>query len=222
MLVWSYCAVCWCGLIVLCVRVVFEWTREDGSCAFRREDRTSTLDANKRPYRGCANPSPNKACSLARSLSFYFSLSLSLSFFLLCVFLFLLVSNALLFVAFVLSCLSRPAQAHLLLATRLPLRITACTAGEIEPGVAERPSHCALTRSSLVCRVGASDGGFASNVIRKLVSKKKIRFQRDGFDLDLAYITRRVIAMGLPAWGTDALYRNRREDVRHTHTQDSH
>jgi hypothetical protein len=44
--------------------------------------------------------------------------------------------------------------------------------------------------------------------IRHLVSKKKKRFQKDGFDLDLAYITPQIIAMGIPATGKDAIFRN--------------
>lgn len=43
------------------------------------------------------------------------------------------------------------------------------------------------------------------NCIAGLVSGQKKRFQDgpDGFDLDLAYITPRVIAMGLPAQGKE-------------------
>ena len=48
----------------------------------------------------------------------------------------------------------------------------------------------------------------ASSGVRHLVSKKKRRFIKDGFDLDLAYITPQLIAMGIPATGKDAVFRN--------------
>eukprot|EP00759_Apiculatamorpha_spiralis_P029391 PhF_6_TR31534/c0_g1_i2/m.46500/K01110/PTEN; phosphatidylinositol-3,4,5-trisphosphate 3-phosphatase and dual-specificity protein phosphatase PTEN len=53
----------------------------------------------------------------------------------------------------------------------------------------------------------------ASLRLRELVSKKKLRFKRDGFDLDLVYVTPRIIAMGFPAIGREAVYRNSRADV---------
>ena len=49
--------------------------------------------------------------------------------------------------------------------------------------------------------------------IKHLVSKKKIRFQNDEFDLDMAYITDRVIASGFPSIGCEKLYRNSIQDV---------
>eukprot|EP00042_Codosiga_hollandica_P026069 m.120576 g.120576 ORF g.120576 m.120576 type:complete len:726 (-) comp52085_c0_seq1:1050-3227(-) len=51
------------------------------------------------------------------------------------------------------------------------------------------------------------------NKVRHMVSKEKVRFRDDGFDLDLTYITDRLIAMGFPSDGTESLYRNKMVDV---------
>ena len=49
--------------------------------------------------------------------------------------------------------------------------------------------------------------------IKHLVSKKKRRYQDSEFDLDMAYITDRVIAMGFPSVGVETMYRNDVNDV---------
>lgn len=46
------------------------------------------------------------------------------------------------------------------------------------------------------------------NWLRTKVSGKRKRFREDGYDLDISYITPRIIAMSFPASGIEACYRN--------------
>ena len=50
-------------------------------------------------------------------------------------------------------------------------------------------------------------------MLRNMVSKEKKRYTDDGFDLDLTYITPRIIAMGAPSEGQEAIFRNPMGDV---------
>ena len=61
------------------------------------------------------------------------------------------------------------------------------------------------------------------NVVRGLVSKKKNRFVEGDFDLDLSYIPHgkkttngqdKLIAMGFPSEGAEAMYRNPLSEVK--------
>lgn len=47
-----------------------------------------------------------------------------------------------------------------------------------------------------------------SNVLQKMVSQNRNRFISGNFDLDLSYITERMIAMGLPGESYRSIYRN--------------
>eukprot|EP00195_Chlamydomonas_chlamydogama_P001112 CAMPEP_0202917208 /NCGR_PEP_ID=MMETSP1392-20130828/70482_1 /ASSEMBLY_ACC=CAM_ASM_000868 /TAXON_ID=225041 /ORGANISM="Chlamydomonas chlamydogama, Strain SAG 11-48b" /LENGTH=60 /DNA_ID=CAMNT_0049609885 /DNA_START=31 /DNA_END=210 /DNA_ORIENTATION=+ len=51
-------------------------------------------------------------------------------------------------------------------------------------------------------------------ILRKLVSGKKNRYKKDGHDLDLTYVTARIIAMAYPASeALRSMYRNPMQDV---------
>ena len=49
--------------------------------------------------------------------------------------------------------------------------------------------------------------------MQSLVSQDKVRYADGKYDLDLTYITRRIIAMGYPSSGVESLYRNAVADV---------
>ena len=51
------------------------------------------------------------------------------------------------------------------------------------------------------------------NWLRKIVSGKRRRLKKDNFDLDITYITRRILAMSFPAVGLEKMYRNSMPDV---------
>ena len=49
---------------------------------------------------------------------------------------------------------------------------------------------------------------------RKAVSGKKRRYIKNGFDLDLVYLTDRIIVHGFPAVGIEHIYRNPRYEIK--------
>jgi phosphatidylinositol-3,4,5-trisphosphate 3-phosphatase and dual-specificity protein phosphatase PTEN len=51
------------------------------------------------------------------------------------------------------------------------------------------------------------------NWLREIVSGKRRRFQDDQYNLDITYITQRVLAMSFPAKGLEKLYRNSIDNV---------
>ncbi|GMS95862.1 hypothetical protein PENTCL1PPCAC_18037, partial [Pristionchus entomophagus] len=63
-------------------------------------------------------------------------------------------------------------------------------------------SSVPATASDLIC-----------NPLRTMVSQNRRRYHDDGFNLDLTYITDRIIAMGYPADTKEAIYRNSMEST---------
>ena len=66
---------------------------------------------------------------------------------------------------------------------------------------------------------GLEDVGVAAkqkaSCVQGMVSQNRRRFHDDELNLDLTYISKRVIAMGFPAEGMGSVYRNSRRKVAH-------
>ena len=80
--------------------------------------------------------------------------------------------------------------------------------GEFDEGPLRSRLHtsCACPSACLPCNPILTP-------FRKLVSKKKRRYVKDGFNLDLTYLTDRIIVHGFPATGIENIYRNPRSEV---------
>ena len=61
---------------------------------------------------------------------------------------------------------------------------------------------------------------FNRRCLKEIVSEGRIRMHKRNFDLDLVYITKRIIAMGYPATGCESFYRNSLSDVKQFLTEE--
>uniref|UniRef100_A0A7N6A5J2 Phosphatidylinositol-3,4,5-trisphosphate 3-phosphatase n=1 Tax=Anabas testudineus TaxID=64144 RepID=A0A7N6A5J2_ANATE len=72
-------------------------------------------------------------------------------------------------------------------------------------------SGASLIPRYLLCSAFQKSGHV--QIIMYTVSENKRRYQKDGFDLDLTYVTDRVIAMSFPSYGKQSFYRNPIKEV---------
>ncbi|XP_071846580.1 phosphatidylinositol 3,4,5-trisphosphate 3-phosphatase TPTE2-like [Apostichopus japonicus] len=71
---------------------------------------------------------------------------------------------------------------------------------------------CRFIRVVMLARL-ISERRHLTKASRRMVSENKRRYRSDGFDLDLTYITDRVIASSFPSSGSQSFYRNSIADV---------
>jgi phosphatidylinositol-3,4,5-trisphosphate 3-phosphatase/dual-specificity protein phosphatase PTEN len=71
-----------------------------------------------------------------------------------------------------------------------------------------------MTKEKVSLGIKKSNSIFQTNVIKSMISKKKCRFEYEGFSLDLTYITEKIIAMGFPSEKVEKIYRNGIEEVK--------
>jgi phosphatidylinositol-3,4,5-trisphosphate 3-phosphatase/dual-specificity protein phosphatase PTEN len=69
------------------------------------------------------------------------------------------------------------------------------------------------TRDTIFSSISEQNTFFTKSLLKGIVSKKKLRFEFDGFDLDLSYITPNIIAMGFPSNSIEKIYRNGEKEV---------
>ena len=67
--------------------------------------------------------------------------------------------------------------------------------------------------SEQIERRDSKKGSHKGAIIKGIVSRNRMRYKDKDFNLDLSYITRRIIAMGYPGSGLNSLVRNNVDDV---------
>nr|QWX95812.1 PTEN-like phosphatase [Strongyloides stercoralis] len=71
-----------------------------------------------------------------------------------------------------------------------------------------------FAKTNSTASMSSQGSGKIYNPLRKIVSQNRRRYVCDDFNLDLTYITDRIIAMGYPAEHSEKFYRNSMEDTK--------